>query len=130
MSALSCWVTCGIVFQASPQMFGRLAPYPAHGDALDFSPLGEIRQGWFGEPHSASCCTAMQRMQYLCKGFNVIFTDAPAGAGAFHVMNVHAQLPRQPPRMRSSRDRIAMLRASGLAQLRGHAKSSAAACLG
>ena len=125
MSALSCCVTCGIVVHASHRCCGRLAPHAAHGDALDFPQLGEVGKLRLREMCAlrAICAAATRSQQRLGVSLDIVFADASAGAGAFHVVDVHADFARQAPDVRRGGNRCAMLRARHFAQLLRHGES-------
>ena len=61
--------------------------------------------------------------QRLSVRLDIIFTDASTGPTALDVVDVHTQFARQAADMGSGRDRLALLCARHLAQLRGHSES-------
>src|SRR6202167_4967506 len=104
-------------------MFRRFAAYPAHGDALDFSPLREVgklrfnkmsgaRRGLRHHSHSAH--------QGLSVSFDIVFTDASARTRALDFINVDANFASQAARARSCGNRVTMLSSGNLAQLHWH----------
>ena len=83
-----------------------------------------------GEGRRAELRRARGRKTRLGVCLDVVFTDASAGTGAFHVVDVDAEFARQSPNMRSRGNRFAMFRAGNLAQLRGHGELPAGGLCG
>ena len=104
-------------------MFRRLAANAAHGNTLDFSPPGEIRELRRDEMSGARR-SLRRRSCRGQRGFSVrlyvVFADAPARSGAFYFVNIDADFTRQPSRVRSGGDRLPVLSASYFAELRRH----------
>src|SRR6267154_5590152 len=106
-------------------MFRGLAANAAHGDALNLSPLGEVRQLGRNEVPSARW-----RLSSGCRGrqdgfgvdFDVVFADASAGARTLDFVNVDTDFASQATGVRRGGNWSAVLGSGHLAQLHGHGK--------
>ena len=107
------------------QVFGGFAANSAHGDALDFAPLGEVRKLRLREVPGPRRCLgrgSRRRQQSFGVSLHIVFTDTPAGACTLHLVDVNAKLTRKSPHMRSRGNGLAMFGARNFSELRGHAE--------
>ena len=107
-----------------PQMFGGFAANAAHGDALDCLPTWQSQANPAREMRAAGILAPLRERSALGMRFNIIFADAPAGSGAFDLVNIDAEFARQAPHVGRCGNGLAMLGAGNLFQLRGHGEAA------
>src|SRR5712671_5028011 len=104
-------------------MFRRLAANPTHGNAFDFPPLGKVRQLGRNEVSGAGWS-----LSGGCRGsqssfgveFDVVLTDASAGARALDFVDVDTDFTSQAAGVRRGGNWPAVLGSGHFAQLNGH----------
>ena len=107
MSALSCWVTCGMHVPRVAEVLRRLAADVAHRLALDFSPLAEIGQRRGRDRRAARQRGRDGRARHdtLDVLLEVLDADPAAVPAAGDLADVDAQLTRHPADGRRRRSR-------------------------
>ena len=106
-------------------MLRRFAANAAHGNALDLSPLSEVRKLRCDKVSGArrSCRAAGYSGQSrFGMSFYVVFADASARACALYFIDVYADFASQAAGVRRGWNWLAMLGSSHLAQLHRHGK--------
>ncbi len=103
MSARSCWNTCGTVFHACVSRCAVVRRTPLIGlrsIAPHLLKSGSASPAAAGERASAGARQQAPRIRG-----DIVHRDAAAGAGALNVLDVHAELAREPARRRRGRNR-------------------------
>src|ERR1700692_1371314 len=101
-------------------MFRCFTANPAHGNALDFSPLGKVGKLRRNEMSGARRCLRGRSQSGFGVRFYVIFADASARTCAFDIVDVASDFASQATSVGSGGNWSAVLRSSYLPQLWRH----------